>query len=168
MGKVLLGIALGVLLVFGAVLAFVYGGGLPVATSGTLLPGEVFLTGVALRRAIGAEAERPSPLPADEAALLAGARVFKANCAVCHGLPGQAQPSAIARGLFPKAPQLWPPHKGVTDDPVGETFWKVKNGIRLTGMPGFGGALTDDDLWRVSALVQRADKATPAVLEALR
>ena len=122
----------------------------------------------ALHRAIGAEADRPSPLPADEANLLAGAKVFKAHCAVCHGLPDQTQPTAIARGLFPKPPQLWPPRKGVTDDPVGEIFWKAKNGIRLTGMPGFGGALTDDELWQVSALCQKADKASPEVLAALR
>jgi len=25
--------------------------------------------------------------------------------------------------------------KGVSDDPAGETYWKVANGIRLTGMP---------------------------------
>ena len=32
--------------------------------------------------------------------------------------------TAIAKGMFPKVPQLFK-GKGVTDDPVGETFWKV-------------------------------------------
>ena len=36
-----------------------------------------------------------------------------------------------------RAPPLWANHRngvvGVSDDPVGETYWKVKNGIRLSG-----------------------------------
>ncbi len=31
-----------------------------------------------------------------------------------------------------------PPSHGVTDDPVGETHWVVKNGIRFSAMPSFG------------------------------
>jgi hypothetical protein len=38
--------------------------------------------------------------------------------------------------------------KGVTDDPVDETYWKVANGIRLTGMPAYQGFLTNDQLWQ--------------------
>ena len=74
------------------------------------------------------------PIAADEAAYMAGAQVYKDNCAVCHGLPGQAQ-TAIAQGMFPEAPKLME-GKGVTDDPPGETYWKVAGGIRMTGMPG--------------------------------
>ena len=71
----------------------------------------------------------PSPVPLSEATYLAGADVYKQNCAVCHGLPGEAQ-SAIAKGMFPKPPELF--HgTGVTDDPAWETYWKAKNGIRL-------------------------------------
>jgi mono/diheme cytochrome c family protein len=41
---------------------------------------------------------------------------------------------------------------------VGETFWKVQNGIRLTGMPGFKGSLSEKEMWQVSQLVALADK----------
>ena len=51
---------------------------------------------------------------------------------------------------------------GVSDDPVGETYWKVKNGIRLTGMPSFEKALTEDQMWQVSLLLSKADKPLPA------
>jgi thiosulfate dehydrogenase len=65
--------------------------------------------------------------------------------------------TAIAKGMFPKVPQLF--HgTGVTDDPVGETFWKVQNGIRLTGMPAFKGSLSDEEMWQVSQLLAQADK----------
>jgi thiosulfate dehydrogenase len=68
--------------------------------------------------------------------------------------------------MFPRAPQLWAVHKktavGVSDDPVGETYWKVKNGIRLSGMPSYRELLTDDEIWQVSILLSRADKPLPS------
>ena len=51
---------------------------------------------------------------------------------------------------------------GVSDDPPGETYWKVKNGIRLSGMPAYGKALTDQQLWQVSLLLSVANKPIPA------
>jgi hypothetical protein len=55
----------------------------------------------------------------------------------------------------------------VTDDPVGVTYWKVSNGIRMTGMPGFGEMLTKDQLWQVSMVLKHADKLPPSVQSAL-
>ncbi|MHB8392814.1 MAG: c-type cytochrome, partial [Acidobacteriaceae bacterium] len=60
---------------------------------------------------------------------------------------------------------LWEKHKngvvGVSDDPVGETYWKVKNGIRLTGMPAFQSLLTETQMWQVSMLLSLANKPLP-------
>jgi hypothetical protein len=42
--------------------------------------------------------------------------------------------SFTSKGMYPQPPELFK-GKGVTDDPAGETYWKVANGIRLTGMP---------------------------------
>ena len=50
---------------------------------------------------------------------------------------------------------------GVSDDPPGETYWKVANGIRLTGMPSFKSVLTDTEMWQVSLLLANADKPLP-------
>jgi mono/diheme cytochrome c family protein len=50
----------------------------------------------------------------------------------------------------------------VGDDPVGETYWKIKNGIRLTGMPAYGKVLSETQLWQVSLLLSMADKPLPA------
>lgn len=68
--------------------------------------------------------------------------------------------------MFPRAPQLWQPHHngkvvGVSDDPPGETYWKVKNGLRLTGMPAFDKVLNDQQIWQVSLLMANADKPLP-------
>ena len=58
--------------------------------------------------------------------------------------------------------------KGVTENFVGETYWKVENGIRLTGMPGFRETLSPDQMWEVTLLVWQADKLPPSVLEILQ
>jgi len=59
--------------------------------------------------------------------------------------------------MYPNAPPLWEEHHqdnvtivGVCDDPSAETYWKVANGIRLTGMPAYKRVLTDTEIWQVS------------------
>jgi mono/diheme cytochrome c family protein len=44
---------------------------------------------------------------------------------------------------------------------VGETYWKVANGIRLTGMPAYKDLLTDTQLWQVALLLSDANKPLP-------
>ncbi len=168
MGKFLVGLIVGVVLVLVGGFLFMTQGGMPVPTRGKPLPLEQFLANRALRVAMGKEANRPSPLPPSEANLVAGAKVYQNNCAVCHGLRDPASRTPIAKGMYPPPPALLEPDKGVTDDPVGETFWKVRNGIRLTGMPSFDGALSQDEIWQVSLLLSKADKLPPAVQEALK
>jgi mono/diheme cytochrome c family protein len=49
----------------------------------------------------------------------------------------------------------------VSDDPPGETYWKVANGIRLSGMPSYKDVLTETQMWQVSLLLANADKPLP-------
>ena len=90
--------------------------------------------------------------------LIEGIRLYAFNCAVCHGA-ADAKPSNIAVGLYQKAPQL--ADDGVEDDPEGVTFWKIKHGIRLTGMPGFSGTLNDDQIWKITLFLKHMDNLTP-------
>ena len=138
----------------------------PVATAAPPLPFEKRITRIGLNAVIDKEAPKSSPIPASEANYAAGAKVYRDHCAVCHGLPGQEQ-TAIAKGEFPKPPELFK-GKGVTDDPVGETYWKVANGIRLTGMPGFDSSLNTEQMWQVSLLLLDADKIPSSVRTALQ
>ena len=80
---------------------------------------------------------------------------------MCHGLP-DTQKTAIADGMSPKPPQLFK-GTGVTDDEPWESYWKVENGIRMTGMPGFKAHLTETQIWQAAVLVKNADKISPAV-----
>jgi len=156
MKKLLLGFVLGLLVIVLAVIAYFGLGLAPVAASAPPMPFERRLAGMALHARIAKEAPAQVPIPADETNLLAGARVYHDQCSVCHGLGGQPE-TAIAKGMFPHPPQFF---KGdtVTDDPPGETYWKAANGIRLTGMPGYKGSLSDTQLWQVSLMLAHADK----------
>ena len=168
MGKLLAGFLLGVVVVLAAEYLFLTQGGMPVATKGDPRPLETFLASRALHVAMAKDANRPSPLQPTEANLLAGVKVYRNQCEGCHGSLNQKEPGPFAKGMFPRPPILMPPHKGVTGDPVGETHWKVKNGIRLSGMPAFEAMLSQDELWQVSLLLQKADQLPEPVKTALR
>jgi thiosulfate dehydrogenase len=163
--KFILGIVVGIILVALAGYFYFASGSAPVATTDNPMPFEAMMANKALHARIDKEMPRTVPIAADEAAYMAGADVYREHCEVCHGAPGMQQ-SAIAKGMFPKPPHLLR-GKGVTDDPPGETYWKVANGIRLTGMPGFKGNLSDTQMWQVSVLLANADKISDAVKQHL-
>jgi len=163
------GFLLGVIvtIVVGAAVVFVYfeQGLAPVATAAAPMPFEKLFARLALHARLAKEMPRAAPPEASEANLAAGAQVYVEHCAVCHGLPRQPE-TAIAKGEFPRPPQLFTGH-GVTDDPPGETYWKTANGIRMTGMPGFEKSLTETQMWQVSLLLANAGKLPPSVTAAL-
>ncbi len=157
---------IGGLLVMPVSLYFYFTGGYaPVATSAPPMPFEKLLARTALHARMEKEMPAKSPLEPTETNLLAGAQIYVQHCAVCHGLPGEGK-TAIAEGMFPRPPQLFR-GKGVTDDPPEETYWKVANGIRLTGMPGFRTTLKDDQLWQVSLFLAKANALPAPVTQVL-
>jgi mono/diheme cytochrome c family protein len=160
-----LGVIVTLLVSIGGVFFYFSSGMAPAATSAPPMPFEKTLAKMALHARVDREMPKQSPLAVNEANLLTGAGIYQQHCAVCHGLPG-AEQSAIAKGEFPKPPHLFR-GKGVTDDEAGETYWKVANGIRLTGMPGFEKSLTTDQMWQVSLLLANADKLPPSVTTVL-
>jgi thiosulfate dehydrogenase len=165
MGKFLFGLIVGLVLLPLVVYFYFSRGIAPVATSEPPMPFEKMFARMALHARLGKEVPKTVPIAADEAAYAGGAQVYKEHCAVCHGLPGQPQ-TAIGSGMFPKPPKLME-GKGVTDDPAGETYWKVSSGIRMTGMPGFEKTLSSTQMWQVSLLCANADKLPAAVKNTL-
>ena len=139
---------------------------MPVTTKDAPLPFERYLAKKALKAAMRKEIGTRAPMPPDDTNLRAGAKVYREQCAVCHGLPNQPL-GAIAKGMFPPPPSLFSPDEGVTDDPEGKIYWKVKYGIRLTGMPGFQDSLSETELWQVSLLLRKAQQLSAPVRQAL-
>ena len=157
-----LGIVITLVVLAGGAYLFVKAGGVSMETTAAPLPLEKTVAGMALKASMGHAADQKNPLPFNDGTMLAAARIFKQNCAVCHGIPGQSG-TLISKGMFPPPPRLFEKQDMVTDDPEGETFWKVTHGIRLSGMPGFGSTLSDTERWQLTTLVAHADKLSPAV-----
>jgi thiosulfate dehydrogenase len=161
----ILGLVLATLILAGGVFYYFYSGMAPVATADPSMPFEKKLVNMALDAHIEKQRIPPSPVPADETNFLAGAVVYKQNCALCHGLPNQS-PTDFSTTMFPRPPQLF--HgTGVTDDPASETYWKTSNGIRLSGMPSFNNKLSDTQMWQVSQLLAHANEISDPVKKAL-
>jgi thiosulfate dehydrogenase len=171
-GRILLGIVLGLILTPFIVWGWLRFGHPPVGVADNRLPFEREIVSVPLHRRIDSEMIPTPPIEANEETFVAGARIYREQCASCHGVHGQ--PVAFAKHMFPFAPPLWEAHHngtvvGVSDDPPGETYWKVANGIRLSGMPAFKQILSDTEMWQVTLLLANADKPLPPeVVDALR
>ena len=160
-----IGVLVGVLLLVGGVYYYFVSRMAPVAVADPPLPYEKKMANRSLDAHIKNAKVPAPPIPANEENLLGGAKVYKENCAVCHGLPDQPPP-AIADNMYPHATLMFK-GKGVSDDPPQESYWKAANGIRLTGMPSFKGILTDTQLWQATQLVASSDKLPDSVKKAL-
>jgi len=166
-GKLLLGFVLGIAAVAAGGYAYLNFGSLPVAVSDVPFLLEKQLVRIPLHSGIDSEKKDP-PFGIGEDVFEGGAKIYRAQCASCHGTPGHDV--GYAKFMYPSAPQLWRKHGskgvvGVSDDEPGETYWRVANGIRLTGMPAFKHVLSDTEMWQVSLLLKNADKEMPDPVE---
>jgi hypothetical protein len=161
--KFVLGFVCALVLLAGSVWGYFRFGHPPVATADAPFPFEKQIVHVPLNARIDREMQQP-PFDISEDVYEAGAHVYHEQCSSCHGSPGQDVD--YAKYMYPRAPQLWKKHGhgdvvGVSDDEPGETFWKVKNGIRLTGMPSYEHVLTADQMWDVTLLLKHANEQLP-------
>ncbi len=96
----------------------------------------------------------------DPAMVQAGARAFAARgCPACHGAPG-VEWAKFSEAIRPDPPDL---KEVAQNDAVGRIFWVVKNGIKMTGMPGFSMIGADDkEIWSIAAFVKMLPKVSDA------
>jgi mono/diheme cytochrome c family protein len=154
--KFIAGLLLGLILVPAGVYLYFTSGSAPVATTDSDVPFENFFAHKTLNARIAKDMPKNVPIQPTEANYLAGSELYKQHCAVCHGLPLSPK-TAIAKGMYPRPPLLFE-GKGVTDDEPGESYWKIFNGIRMTGMPGFSKSLSETQSWQLALLLANADK----------
>lgn len=151
-----LGVLIGALLIAGGLYYYFVSGTAPAAAADPPMPFERRMASRALDAHIAKAAIPAPPIQPSEDNYVAGAKLYNDRCAVCHGLPDQTPP-VIADNMYPHATLMFK-GKGVTDDPPQESYWKVVNGIRLTGMPSFKGVLNETEMWQLALLVANADK----------
>ena len=164
--KFIFGVIIGLLIIPAAVYFYFRYGYAPVATASSPIPFERKLAHMGLDARIDKEAPKTPPFEPTDADFQNGAHLYRDHCAMCHGGWGTPK-TATAKGMYPSPPQLLK-GTGVTDDPAGETYWKVTNGIRLTGMPAYKDSLSDKEIWQVSQMLAGADKLPADVLSILQ
>ncbi|MES1930911.1 cytochrome c family protein [Salinisphaera dokdonensis CL-ES53] len=104
-----------------------------------------------------------APELGSEDQLLAGAANFEAMCSECHAPPGRRQ-SVAARGMYPRPPELT---HAAEEKSAGEIFWVIKHGIKASGMPAWGGSHSDEDMWAMTAFVEKLPDMSAAEYDRL-
>jgi mono/diheme cytochrome c family protein len=95
--------------------------------------------------------DAPPDTPESPGTLRAGARAFsERGCPSCHGGPG-VEWAKFSEGLRPDPPDL---KEVVKERTPAQLFWVIKNGINMTGMPGFG-EMPDPEIWSIVAFLKK-------------
>jgi mono/diheme cytochrome c family protein len=101
-----------------------------------------------------------NPLPDSKEALRAGRSHFADHCAMCHANDGSGQ-TEMGRNLYPRAPDLrLRDTQELTD---GELYSIIEKGVRLSGMPGWGGATEESRRasWQLVHFIRHLPRLMP-------
>jgi thiosulfate dehydrogenase len=159
------GVTIGIVATIAATLVVGYilvqSGYIPANADATPGPIETWIARTSLDATLNREAPKaPNPIAMTDTNLIDGIKLYADHCAICHGTEnGSVSASPVAKGLYPRPPQL--ATDGVEDDPEGVSFWKIKHGIRLTGMPSWKDSLTDQQIWTLALFLKHMDKLPP-------
>jgi mono/diheme cytochrome c family protein len=92
-----------------------------------------------------------------------GAEHYSQMCAKCHLAPG-TESSDLRRGLYPRPPNLV---EHASDLSPQETFWIIKHGLKMTGMPAWGATHDDDSIWAIVAFLHKLPELSPEAYRAI-
>ena len=114
-----------------------------------------------------ADRSRANPVPATRDAVDAGRAHFADHCASCHANDGSGD-TDLGRGMYPPPPDMrLGSTQGLTD---GELFYIIEQGIRFTGMPGFGtgDAEHEAESWQLVHFIRHLPQLSPAEIDEMR
>jgi mono/diheme cytochrome c family protein len=91
--------------------------------------------------------KKPNPIPASDQVLADAKAHWADHCAACHANDGSGQ-IPMGQQMYPPAPDM---RKETTQRKTdGELFYVIENGIRLSGMPAWGGSEHgQQDSWKL-------------------
>lgn len=108
-----------------------------------------------------------NPLPLTQELLKEARAHFADHCAICHGNNGSGQ-TVIGLNVYPKTRDLRSLDiQGMSD---GELFFIIQNGIRFTGMPGWGTGdpAIDSGSWQLVHFIRHLPSLTDEELEEMK
>ena len=86
--------------------------------------------------------------------IMDGSMVYDKHCALCHG--SLKEPiSPMKTKFYPPVPQLM---NHTPDDPDANLYYVAKYGTKLSGMPGWDGVLSDDDIWKAILFIKNSSQ----------
>jgi mono/diheme cytochrome c family protein len=142
--------------------ATAYFGLWPVAATTTPPRWESRLGQSALRASLSRQAaDLRNPIEPSNDVLLTGQKLFMTNCAGCHGTPGHPSQWGT-QNFYPPVPQFGDQSPNLT---APQMFLAVKYGIRYSGMGGWNGMMSDEDIWKVATLLEHIGSLPPEIQE---
>ena len=121
---------------------------------------ETTMAGAARRMAYPSSAKNmKNPVPDTPENLTEAEAHWADHCATCHANNGSGD-TVIGKNLYPRAPDMR--KSGTQTMTDGELYYTIQNGVRLTGMPGWGNAGdNDEDTWKLVHFIRHLPQLTP-------
>jgi mono/diheme cytochrome c family protein len=94
--------------------------------------------------------------------LIAGMKIYQANCAGCHGDISHTH-SVLSDSFYPRVPQFL---EDSPDMPENQNFYIIQHGVRMSGMPAWKASLKESETWQVTTFLSHMDRLPPQVLAA--
>ena len=85
------------------------------------------------------------------------------HCAICHANDGSGD-TEIGRNLYPRVPDMRKAETQNLSD--GELFAIIRDGVRLSGMPAWGG--DDAENWHLVHFIRHLPRVTPEEIEEMK
>jgi mono/diheme cytochrome c family protein len=99
-----------------------------------------------------------NPYPATPQNIQSGLEHFADHCAICHANDGSGN-TEMGPNMYPEPPDMrLAATQNLTD---GEIFYIINNGVRLTGMPGWGRSHTAEETWKLVLLIRHLPQLSP-------
>jgi mono/diheme cytochrome c family protein len=111
--------------------------------------------------------DRANPVARGDEAIRSGRAHFADHCATCHANDGSGM-TELGRGLYPPPPDLRAgPTQEMSD---GELFYVIEQGIRFTGMPGFGTGTEqgESESWKLVHFIRHLPHLSEAELDEMK
>jgi mono/diheme cytochrome c family protein len=122
---------------------------------------ETFVARTMRRLAIPRSAsDLKNPVTKTPDVLAEGMAHYSDHCAACHANDGSGE-TEVGLGLYPKPPDMrLDATQSMTD---GELFYIIENGVRLTGMPGWGNGSEESKraTWHLVTFIRHLPQLTP-------